>query len=122
MRFRVDENLPAEACRILWDEGYNLISALAQRLGWHPDHDIAAICKSESGILLTLDTDFGNLLVYPTAKVPESLIRTKDQAKATVLGLARRLVAAFSLESPPGRFGIVEPNRIRVRGSREDRG
>ena len=119
MQFKVDENLPREACRILQSAGHDAVSVLDQHLGGYPDSDIAAICRSESRVLITLDTDFGNILAYP----PEHyagivVIRTEDQARSVVLASIRRVVAVLKQESPQGELWIVESNRIRVRGSK----
>ena len=118
MQFKVDENLPADSCRILREAGHDAMSVLDQKLGGHPDTDIAARCISESRVLITLDTDFGNILGYPPQDYPGIIvIRTEDQAKPTVLLFVRRVVAALAAESPRGKLWIVEPERIRVRGS-----
>jgi predicted nuclease of predicted toxin-antitoxin system len=90
---------------------------LDQQLGGHPDSDIATVCIDESRVLLTLDTDFANILVYP----PEQhagivLLRTQNQAKPTLIPLVQRLLDALATESPMGRLWIVEPDRIRIRG------
>lgn len=67
MEFKVDENLPSEACDLLRNVGHDAVSVLDQHLGGRPDADIASVCKTESKILVTLDTDFGNILAYPPA-------------------------------------------------------
>ena len=117
MEFKIDENLPSEACEILRDAGHDAVSVRDQRLVGKPDADIAAICKAESRILITLDTNFANILAYPPEDFPGIMvIRTDDQAKSTVLGFVRRIVDALRSESPQRRLWIVEPYRIRVRG------
>ena len=117
MEFKLDENLPSEACRILRDAGHDAVSVLDQRLGGKPDADIAAACTAEARILITLDTDFANILAYPPSESPGIVvIRTDDQAKPTVLGFVRRVVAALASDSPRRHLWIVESSRIRVRG------
>ena len=119
MQFKVDENLPCDACEILRNAGHDAVSVLDQKLGGFPDLDIAAVCKSEARILVTLDTDFANILAYP----PEDssgiiVIRTEDQAKPVVLEIIHRIVAVLKSESPQRALWIVESNRIRIRGSK----
>ena len=83
----------------------------------HSDRGIAIICKAEVRILLTLDTDFGNILAYPPRDYPGIIvIRTDDQSKSTVLSFVRRIAASLNSESPEGKLWIVEPERIRVHG------
>jgi predicted nuclease of predicted toxin-antitoxin system len=118
VEFKIDENLPSEACRILQDAGHGAVSVLDQELGGHPDSDIAIVCKTEGRALITLDTDFGNILAYPPAGFPGIIvIRTKDQAKPTVLNFVHRIVAALQSHSLPGRLWIVENDRMRIRGA-----
>lgn len=116
MEFKVDENLPCETSRILQRAGHDAVSVLDQRLGGHPDSDIAAICKAESRVLVTLDTDFANILAYPPGSFPGIVvIRTEDQAKPVVLALVDQLVSALKSESLNGELWIVESHRIRMR-------
>lgn len=119
MQFKVDENLPREACRILRNAGHDAVSVLDQQLGGYPDTNIAAVCKSESRILVTLDTDFANIIAYPPKDFSGIVvIRTEDQAKSVVLEIIHRIVAILESESPQGDLWIVESNRIRIRGSK----
>jgi predicted nuclease of predicted toxin-antitoxin system len=115
--FKIDENLPSDACKILREAGHDAVSVLDQHLGGYPDTDIATVCRNESRILITLDSDFGNILAYPPRDFPGIVvIRTDDQAKSTVLHFIRRLVVALKAEFLQGRLWIMESKRIRIRG------
>lgn len=108
MDFKIDENLPSEAARWLRDAGHDAVSVLDQRLGGCPDADLASVCKTESKALVTLDTDFANILAYPPADFPGIVvIRTDDQIKPSVLGPVRQLVTALAAESPRQHLWIV---------------
>jgi predicted nuclease of predicted toxin-antitoxin system len=115
--FKIDENLPAEAGEVLRDAGHDAVSVLDQRLGGRADADIAAVCKAESRALVTLDTDFANILAYPPAEFAGIVVlRTDDQAKPTVLRLVRQVLQTLKGEPLEQRLWVVEPGRIRVRG------
>ena len=117
VEFKIDENLPSEACLILRGAGHDAVSVLDQQLGGYPDSDIAAVCRSELRVLVTLDTDFANILAYPPENFPGIVvIRTEDQAKSIIISHIHRLVTILQSESPRGKLWIVESNRIRVRG------
>ena len=117
MDFKIDENLPAEATEALRDAGHDAVSVLDQRLGGHPDADIAAMCKAESRVLVTLDADFANILAYPPAEFAGIVVlRTDDQAKPTVLQLIQQVLQTIEGEPLEHRLWVVEPGRIRVRG------
>lgn len=118
MEFKVDENLPSEACQILKNAGHDAVTVLDQNLGGHSDTDIAAACKLESRILVTLDTDFANILAYPPHEFSGIVVlRTEDQSKPMLVTYLRRLLTALANESPKGGLWIVESHRIRVRST-----
>jgi len=90
VQFKLDENLPSEACRILRNAGHDAVSITDQNLGGCPDSTISAVCKSEGRILVTLDTDFSSVLAYPPEEFPGIVvIRTDNQAKTTILDIVR---------------------------------
>ena len=116
MEFKTDENLPVEVCHMLRDAGHEASSVLDQQLGGRPDSEISSACKSEGRVLLTLDTDFGNILVYPPQEFPGIVvIRADDQSKATVLERTRRFLSVLESEPLRNRLWIVEKDRIRIR-------
>jgi predicted nuclease of predicted toxin-antitoxin system len=116
MLFKVDENLPAEATEILGAAGHDAISVLEQELGGEPDKEIARVCRKEKRIIVTLDTDFADIRVYPPQEYPGLIVlRLKRQDKATVLSVLRRLIKMLDDERIENRLWIVEENRVRVR-------
>jgi predicted nuclease of predicted toxin-antitoxin system len=58
MKFKLDENLPAGAARVLADAGHDVSTALQEQLVGKPDSQIAETCKQEQRALITLDNDF----------------------------------------------------------------
>lgn len=117
MKFKVDENLPVEACELLRNAGYDAVYVLDEHLGGFSDFDIAGICKLEERILVSLDTDFANIRAYPPEEYPGIIvIRAEDQAKPVLLNFVRSFVTALSHETIAHRLWIVEEHRIRIRG------
>ena len=47
MKFKLDENLPTGAERVLADAGHDVSTVLQERLGGKPDSRIAETCKLE---------------------------------------------------------------------------
>ena len=73
MRFKTDENLPAEAASILRDHGFEAETVWDEALPGGDDETIATRVRAEDRILLTLDLDFSNIRAYPTeARVSSS--------------------------------------------------
>ena len=118
MRFKIDENLPVEVCDLLQVAGHDAATVREEQLGGRPDPEIAAVCKFEEKVLITLDTDFANIRFYP----PEEfcgiiVIRAEDQAKPTILEFLPRIISALKLEDIEHKLWIVESKHIRVRES-----
>ncbi len=117
MEFKVDENLPSEVSELLRQASHDAVSVLDQKLGGRPDDEIAAVCRTEGRALLTLDTDFANILAYPPADYQGIVvIRTDDQSKSVVTSLVRRAIVLLSSEPLEQHLWIVEMNRVRIRG------
>ncbi|MEI7901727.1 MAG: DUF5615 family PIN-like protein [bacterium] len=116
MKFKIDENLPLAICRVFRDAGHDALTVLDERLGGYPDRDIAAVCKRESRVLVTLDTDFCNILIYPPREFSGIIVfRTDDQSNPIVFAYSHRVLSALAVESPLGKLWIVDRQRIRVR-------
>jgi len=82
-----------------------------------PDPQLISVCMTEGRVLVTLDTDFGNILAYPPDRLPGIIvIRTDDQSKPALLSLLPRFISALEVESINHKLWIVEKHRIRIRG------
>lgn len=117
MGFKVDENLPVEVADLLRQVGYDAVTVLEQHLGGSPDPDIASVCREEGRVLITLDTDFADIRVYPPAQFPGLIVlRLNRQDKPHVLKVVNRLIPMLSSESLEHLLWIVEETRVRIRG------
>jgi predicted nuclease of predicted toxin-antitoxin system len=72
VKFKIDENLPAEAAEILNSAGFDAHTIADESLTSAKDETVAGISRSEDRILVTLDPDFANIRAYPRANMPES--------------------------------------------------
>jgi predicted nuclease of predicted toxin-antitoxin system len=114
--FKTDENLPLEVAVLLRGHGLDVATVLEQKLGGHPDADIAAVCRAEHRVLVTLDTDFANIDAYPPADHAGIVVlRLARQDKEHVLRVLASLVPHLVTADLVGRLWIVEETRIRER-------
>ena len=60
MNFKIDENLPLEFIDLLREAGHDAVSVLDQQLGGADDSTVAARCRQEHRVLITLDLDTGS--------------------------------------------------------------
>ena len=116
MKFKIDENLPVEVAELLCEVGHDALTVNAQELMGSPDLDLAEICKTEDRILVTLDTDFADLRLYPPEKHAGLLVlRLGKQDKAHVLSVFRRILQVLNEEPITGQLWIIDETRIRIR-------
>ena|SRR5712671_2408339 len=54
MNFKVDENLPLEFVDLLREAGHDAVSVLDQQLGGADDPTVAARCRQEQRVVITL--------------------------------------------------------------------
>jgi predicted nuclease of predicted toxin-antitoxin system len=116
MKFKLDENLPLEAMGVFQSAGFDTTSVLGQELGGEPDRKIAAVCRKEQRILVTLDLDFADIRTYPPSHSSGIIVlRLAKQSKLDVLALMKRLVTTLQTTPCQKQLWIVEQNRIRIR-------
>jgi predicted nuclease of predicted toxin-antitoxin system len=116
MKFKIDENLPVEAAAILRRAGYDALTVFDQVLSGEGDPEIAAICREEGRIIISLDLGFADIRHYPPQEQAGIVVfRLKRQDKGSVLEILERFVKILPDMSPEHKLWIVEEGRIRVR-------
>ena len=116
MRFKVDENLPNALADLFVEAGHDTVSVEDQGLAGESDGTIADICRDEARALVTLDTDFADIRVFPPPLYGGIVVlRPKSQGLRSVLNLGERFLNGLENESLAGKLWIVEEERIRVR-------
>jgi len=116
VKFKIDENLPAECASLLRDAGWEADTVGAEGLSGADDEAVARCSRQEGRILITLDLDFANPFTYPPAGTPGIVVlRPNRQDKLTLLGLLRRLIGVLKQRSPEQQIWIVGADRIRFR-------
>ena len=114
MKLKLDEHLPADVADVSGPE-HDVHSVSAEGLNGASDQRLLDACQAEGRALVTLDTDFANILVYP----PEHhagliVLRPSVQTYAAMKEAAGRVRQLLRSESVTNRLWIVEDRRIRV--------
>jgi predicted nuclease of predicted toxin-antitoxin system len=110
VKFKIDENLPAEAAEILESAGFDAHTVADENLSGAQDDTAARASRAENRILVTLDLDFANIRAYPPGEHAGIIVlRVKHQDKPTVLGRIRRLSIALANRNPTRR--VVDRRR-----------
>lgn len=116
MKFKIDENLPAECALLLRDAGFEADTVADEQLTGAQDSVIAGRVRQEERVLITLDLDFANERSYPPSEHSGIIVlRMKRQDKHTILALMPRIIACLATRRPDGELWIVQPDRVRFR-------
>jgi predicted nuclease of predicted toxin-antitoxin system len=120
MKFKIDENLPAEIVDLLVAAGHDAVSVWQQGLSGATDTEVASVCLAEGRVLVTLDVDFADPRAYPPAGLPGIVVlRLRRQSRDHVVESVRRIVTHLTEEATAGRLWIVSEHQIRIRGGDE---
>lgn len=104
MKFKIDENLPAEVAEHLRELGHEASTVVQEVLTGAPD---SAIVAAEARILLTLDKGIANLLRHPTA-THHGVVLFRPGS------VGRRSVLEFVGERLPALLGLPLDGKITV--------
>jgi predicted nuclease of predicted toxin-antitoxin system len=117
MQFKIDENLPVEAARLLKAAGHAASTIHDQEMVGQSDPNVASVCRSEARALVTLDLDFSDIRAYPPDQYHGLIVlRPRRQAKPLVLALLERIVIPLlSRESVDRCLWIVDERGARIR-------
>lgn len=127
LRFFVDHCIPGSVIRILRDAGYEVLRMRDYIPVDSPDQLVISKAQELNAILLSLNGDFANIVIYPPASFQGIVSLQVRNHPEIIPQLLERLRAYFlaheDIEHYSGRLLIAETHRIRSRGgSSEDRG
>lgn len=123
MKFKLDENFGPSAKEVFDRRGFDSKMVIEEGLSGASDAVILDAAIREDRILVTMDLDFADILLYPPkdtrgiavlrpiGKVTKRLLQTMLEA----------LISALERGEPRGRLLIVEPGRIREHQAGIDR-
>lgn len=116
LRFKLDENIPAEVIALLRDAAHDVATALDQRLGGAADERVLGTCRDERRVLVTLDLDFGDIRTYPPAShAGVWVLRPNQQSVGMLVALLRGALALAAAEPVSSRLWVIEPGQVRIR-------
>ncbi len=116
IRFKVDENCPAEFVEILQAAAYEADHVLDEGLGGCTDLEVASVLRRERRALLTLDLDFADVRRFPPAEFAGLIVlRPESQNRSRLAQILRQLLPQLKIEQLGQRLWIVDESGIRVR-------
>jgi predicted nuclease of predicted toxin-antitoxin system len=116
VKFKLDENLPAELATGLRDLGHDADTIADEGLCGCPDPDVVAAASRAGRILLTLDKGIANIQTYPAGEHSGIvLFRPDGTGRGAALAFVRERLEDLLEMDLAGRVAVVGPSRIRLR-------
>ncbi len=117
MRFLLDENQSPRIAEILIAAGHDAIHVRDLGLQTSPDARILAVARMDERVVVSADTDFGELLAESNADRPSLLVLRRQQQRRG------REIAALILVNLPevaedlaaGAVVVFDAGRVRIR-------
>lgn len=120
MKLFTDENIGLEVVAFLRKKG-NDVHSITEISPGVSDATVLAKATSENRILITSDTDFGELVYHAGQRhTGVVLLRLDDERNANKIRVLNKLFARYAHELA-GNFVVVGETGVRVRTSKEDR-
>lgn len=116
MKFKIDENLPAEIAADLRAAGHDADTATEQGMSGAPDSIILARVQSEGRVMLTMDKGIADVRAYPPQQYAGIILfRPRTAGRAYTLAFVRQHLPALLQSSLAGHLFVVSEAGIRVR-------
>lgn len=116
MKFKLDENLPAELCSDLRTAGYEADTVHAEGLTGADDPTILDHCRTEGRILLTMDKGIADVRAYPPEQYSGIvLFRPPTSGRTATLAFIRSRLPTVLQTEPTGHLLVVTDRTVRIR-------
>ena len=114
LRFLVDVNVGLAVAVSLRDSGHDVV--FAGDVDWRmPDADMLSLAHDERRIILTMDTDFGELVYH--SEQPQAgvlLLRMPGANREDKIRVVQEIVNRYG-DQLPGHFSVYQQGRLRIR-------
>jgi len=120
VKIKLDENMPHALSELLQGAGHDVTTVPEEALGGAGDPSVLRRATSEERLLMTFDTDFGDIRRYPLGSHAGIVVfRIHDQRWAILQHPARRLIESGILERLHRGLAVVDEVRERLRAGRQ---
>lgn len=117
MKFLLDQNLSPDLVELLEQVGHAASHVRELDLSEAPDNEVLAETRRQGAVLVTADTDFGELLAHSNAGEPSVILLRRQEGRraAEVAGLILANLDAVAVDLDAGAFVVLDQDRVRVR-------
>jgi predicted nuclease of predicted toxin-antitoxin system len=116
VKFLLDECLPPQMAELLRAAGHDCAHVYELGLGGQPDEQIMAVADRDNRILISADTDFGELLANAPVLAPSVILLRRTNKRAG--SLAAVIIANLeqvTQDLAAGALIVISDTRIRAR-------
>jgi len=115
MKFKLDENFGQSVHDVFTRRGFDCHTVHDEGLVGADDPDVLAAAIAEDRVLVTLDRDFTNILLYPPeATAGVAVVQLgKRTSRALLAAVIDSFLTACDKKLIRGKLWIIEPGRIR---------
>jgi predicted nuclease of predicted toxin-antitoxin system len=116
VKLLIDECLSARLCDLLAKVGHDVLHASDLGLLGAPDTEVMAAAVETDRILVSADTDFGELLAKSGSSLPSVvLIRRPGKTPEEQANVLKANLPTVDSELSSGAAVVILPDRVRVR-------
>ena len=116
MRFLLDECLSVRVAPELVAAGHDAVHVDDIDLAGHTDEDVLAAAVADSRVLLSADTDFGEILARSNDTTPSLvLFRRSDRTAHSLAEVLLANLDAIAEDLDHGAFVVITEDRLRIR-------
>ncbi len=122
MKFKLDENFGPNVPRVFTERELDGETVHREGLTGSDDQTVLAAAIAEERVLVTMDHDFGNTLLYPPSSTHGiAIINPPPRVSRRFLeSMLESFLIAYQGNQLKGKLWIVEPGRIREHQTEED--
>jgi hypothetical protein len=116
MKFKIDENLPAEIATDLKGAGHDAETVFDESHAGAADSVVTEVAQREDRVLLTMDKGIADVRAYPPEEYAGIvLFRPSSQGRGATLAFVRRHLPTLLANPLEGHLVVVSESGIRVR-------
>lgn len=120
MKFKLDENMPADLAVTLRSVGHDVCDVVEEGLAGENDPPVLKAATVEGRILITFDVDFADIRTYPPGSHAGIVVfRLHDQRWKSLKPQIEKLLSGQMLKRLERSLAVVDETRIRIRRVRK---
>jgi predicted nuclease of predicted toxin-antitoxin system len=115
VRFLIDECLNLRVTTLLKEAGHDAIHVTEVGLAGHPHVEVMALARAERRVLVSADTDFGELLVNSGDTMPSVILLRRNHDVANQAAVILTALPDIEEQLRQGAFVVITVDRVRIR-------